>query len=173
MYEEQYEGGKFYARILNEFYGDIEELFLDPRFSKIEKIKTIGATFMAASGLQTDVNDQNPLDSVCDLVEFALAFESTMNRFNEALLNFAFELRMGLNFGPVTAGVIGTTKLFFDIWGDTVNVASRMDSTGERGHIQVPEHVAIALKDKYRFELRGEIDVKGKSRMTTYYLKPK
>ncbi|CAF4779348.1 unnamed protein product, partial [Rotaria sp. Silwood2] len=54
MYEEQYEGGKFYARILNEFYGDIEELFLDPRFSKIEKIKTIGSTFMAASGSQTD-----------------------------------------------------------------------------------------------------------------------
>jgi adenylate cyclase 9 len=59
MYEEQYEGGKFYARILNEFYGDIEELFLDPRFSKIEKIKTIGSTFMAASGLQSDENDQS------------------------------------------------------------------------------------------------------------------
>ena len=106
-------------------------------------------------------------------MEFALAFQSTMNRFNEALLNFAFELRMGFNFGPVTAGVIGTTKLFYDIWGDTVNVASRMDSTGEKGRIQVPEHVAIALKDKYHFELRGEIDVKGKSRMTTYYLQPK
>ncbi len=106
-------------------------------------------------------------------MEFALAFRSTMNRFNEALLNFAFELRMGLNYGPVTAGVIGTTKLFYDIWGDTVNVASRMDSTGEKGQIQVPEHVANALKDKYDFELRGEIDVKGKSRMTTYYLKPK
>jgi adenylate cyclase 9 len=61
MYEEQYEGGKFYARILNEFYGDIEELFLDPRFSKIEKIKTIGATFMAASGLQNDANHENSL----------------------------------------------------------------------------------------------------------------
>ncbi len=188
MYEEQYEGGKFYARILNEFYGDIEELFLDPRFSKIEKIKTIGSTFMAASGLQTDINDQNPLgkivssflkdilmnilDSVCDLIEFALAFQATMHRFNEALLNFAFEIRMGFNFGPVTAGVIGTTQLFYDIWGDTVNVASRMDSTGEKGRIQVPEHVALALGDKYKFELRGEIDVKGKSRMTTYFLKP-
>ncbi|CAF1102471.1 unnamed protein product [Adineta steineri] len=171
MYEEQYEGGKFYARILNEFYGDIEELFLDQRFSKIEKIKTIGATFMAASGLQTQSNQQDQLQSVYDLIEFALAFQKTMIRFNEALLNFAFELRMGFNFGPVTAGVIGTTKLFYDIWGDTVNVASRMDSTGEKGKIQVPEHVAFALKDKYQFELRGEIDVKGKSRMTTYFLK--
>jgi adenylate cyclase 9 len=61
MYEEQYEGGKFYARILNEFYGDIEELFLEPRFSKIEKIKTIGSTFMSASGLQADSNDENQL----------------------------------------------------------------------------------------------------------------
>lgn len=61
MYEEQYEGGKYYARILNEFYGDIEELFLNPKFSKIEKIKTIGATFMAASGLRSDPNDEQPL----------------------------------------------------------------------------------------------------------------
>ncbi len=95
-----------------------------------------------------------------------------MRRFNEALLNFAFELWMGLNFEPVTAGVIGTTKLFYDIWGDRVNVASWIDSTGGKGYIQVPEHVATALKDKYKFELRGEIEVKGKSPMTTYSLKP-
>ena len=95
-----------------------------------------------------------------------------MHRFNEALLNFTFELRMGFNYGPVTDGAIGTTKLFYDIWGDTVNLASRMDSTGEKGEIQVPEHVAMTLRDKYRFELRGEIEVKGKSRMTTYFLRP-
>ena len=106
-------------------------------------------------------------------MEFALAFQSTMYRFNEALLNFEFELRMGFNYGPVTAGVIGTTKLFYDIWGDTVNVASRMDSTGEKGKIQVPEKVALALENKYQFELRGEIEVKGKSRMKTYFLKQK
>ena len=65
LYEEQYEGGKYYARILNEFYGDIEELFLHERFSKIEKIKTIGATFMAASGLQTDAtNDPQSLGKI-------------------------------------------------------------------------------------------------------------
>ncbi len=89
----------------------------------------------------------NVSESVCDLVEFVLEFQSTMNRFNETLLNFAFELRMGLNFGPVTADVIGTTKLFYDIGGDTINVALRMDSTGEKGHIQVLEHVASALQD--------------------------
>jgi len=92
-------------------------------------------------------------------VEFALAFQATMHRFNKALLNFAFELRTSLNFGPVTAGVIVTTKLFYDIWGDTVNVASRMDSSDEKGQIQVPERVALTLQDKYDFELLGEIDV--------------
>ena len=174
MYEEQYEGGKFYARILNEFYGDIEELFLNPKFSKIEKIKTIGATFMAASGLQNESDDdENNLECVSNLIEFALAFQSTMKKFNEALLNFEFELRMGLNFGSVTAGVIGTTQLFYDIWGDTVNVASRMDSTGQKGQIQVPEHVALKLNDQYQFDYRGEIEVKGKSTMKTFFLKPK
>ncbi|CAF3368210.1 unnamed protein product [Rotaria sp. Silwood2] len=95
-----------------------------------------------------------------------------MRRFNEALLNFTFELRMDLNFGSVTASVIGTTKLFYDIWGDTVNVTSRMDSIDEKGHIQVSEHVAMALKDKSKFQLREEIEVKGKSRMITYFLEP-
>jgi adenylate cyclase 9 len=65
-------------------------------------------------------------------VEFASAFQSAMLRFNEALLNFAFELRKDFDFGPVTAGVIGTTKIFYDIWGDTVNEASGVDSTGKR-----------------------------------------
>jgi adenylate cyclase 9 len=69
MYEEQYEGGKFYARILNEFYGDIEELFLDPRFAKIEKIKTIGSTFMAASGLQADSDDEHQLGKILILIK--------------------------------------------------------------------------------------------------------
>jgi class 3 adenylate cyclase len=71
-----------------------------------------------------------------------------MKRFNEVLLNFAFELRMSFTFVPVTAGVVGTRKLFYKIWGDTVNVASRMDLTGGKGEIQVSEHVAIVLKDK-------------------------
>ncbi|CAF0845887.1 unnamed protein product [Didymodactylos carnosus] len=166
MYEEQYEGGKFYSRVLNEFYGDIEELLLNKKFEKIEKIKTIGATYMAASGLQDE--SVNSLEPVYNLLEFALQFQQTMKTFNEALLNFEFKLRIGFNYGPVTAGVIGTTKLFYDIWGDTVNVASRMDSTGQPDFIQVPEHVALTLTDRYTFQFRGEVDVKGKNKMNTY-----
>ena len=187
IYEEQFEGGQYYGRVLNEFYADIEELFFDSKFSKIDKIKTIGATYMVASGLQIDSNEQNSddksfvlfilfemiceniLESICKLIEFALAFQSTLHRFNEALLYFALEVRMGLNFGPVTAAVIDTTKLFYDIWGDTVNVASEMDLTGQIGRIQVPEHVALALSGRYSFEYRGKIDIKGKGCMNTYF----
>ncbi|CAF1003008.1 unnamed protein product, partial [Didymodactylos carnosus] len=168
MYEEQFEGGRFYSRVLNEFYGDIEELFLSKRFERIEKIKTIGSTYMAASGLQGESG--NSLEPVYNLMEFALQFQETMQSFNKALLYFVFELRIGFNYGPVTAGVIGTTKLFYDIWGDTVNVASRMDSTGQANFIQVPEHVAQTLSDRYTFELRGEVDVKGKNKMKTYFV---
>ncbi|CAF1097151.1 unnamed protein product, partial [Didymodactylos carnosus] len=168
MYEEQYEGGKFYSRVLNEFYGDIEELLLNKKFEKIEKIKTIGPTYMAASGLQGESIDR--LEPIYNLLDFALQFQQTMEKFNESLLNFKFELRIGFNYGPVTAGVIGTTKLFYDIWGDTVNVASRMDSTGEKNSIQVPENVKDKLNERYIFEPRGEIDVKGKNKMTTYFV---
>ena len=78
--------------------------------------------------------------------------------------------RVGLNFGDVTAGVIGTTKLYYDIWGDAVNIASRMESTGVQGRIQVPERCMHVLSEWYTFELRGSIFVKGKDNMTTFLL---
>ena len=82
-------------------------------------------------------------------------------------MNFS---RVGLNFGDVTAGVIGTTKLYYDIWGDSVNIASRMDSTGVQGRIQVPERCMHVLSEWYTFEMRGSIFVKGKDHMSTYLL---
>ena len=91
--------------------------------------------------------------------------------FNVSLFEFALELRIGYNVGDVTSGVIGTTKLYFDIWGDTVNTASRMDSTGAPGRIQTTQRCALLLAPRFDFERRGEVFVKGKDHMVTYYLK--
>jgi adenylate cyclase len=79
-------------------------------------------------------------------------------------------LRIGLASGPVVAGVVGARKFFYDVWGDAVNVASRMESTDVEGRIQVPDDVYERLHGKFVFEERGEIDVKGKGLMRTWYL---
>lgn len=76
--------------------------------------------------------------------------------------------RIGYSYGDITAGVIGTTKLFYDIWGDAVNIASRMDSTGVPGRIQLPSHCVPALQDHFTFESRGSVYVKGKDNMQVH-----
>ena len=80
------------------------------------------------------------------------------------------QMRIGMNTGPVGAGVIGTTKFAYDLWGDTVNTASRMETTGLPGRIQVTEETYSRLRDRYQFESRGAIDIKGKGQMVTYFL---
>lgn len=163
MYEETYEGGREFLRVLNEVIGDFDELLDRPEFSQVEKIKTIGPTYMAASGLNTEKRRMaaDPNEHLYQLMDFALALQETLDNFNKDLLNFAFKMKIGYNIGPVTAGVIGTTKLYYDIWGDTVNIASRMYSTGLKGRIQVSDNVRTILKDVYEFEFRAHIDVKG------------
>ncbi|MEM8863632.1 MAG: adenylate/guanylate cyclase domain-containing protein, partial [Chloroflexota bacterium] len=84
-----------------------------------------------------------------------------------------FQLRIGIHTGPVVAGVIGIRKFIYDLWGDTVNVASRMESKGSGGGIQVTTDVYDHLKARYQMEERGLIDVKGKGQMQTYWLKGK
>jgi adenylate cyclase len=79
-------------------------------------------------------------------------------------------IRIGIGSGPVVAGVVGTRKIFFDVWGDAVNVASRMESTGVPGQIQVSDETYARLKGDFVLEDRGEIDVKGKGRMRTWFL---
>ena len=82
----------------------------------------------------------------------------------------SFSLRIGIHTGPVVAGVIGKSKFAYDLWGDTVNVASRMESSGTENSIQVSEAVYRVLKEKFRFRKRGVVDIKGIGAMETYYL---
>lgn len=170
MYDESYLGGKEFLRVLNELIGDFDELLTLPRFQSVEKIKTIGSTFMAASGLNSKMrlqqNDEH--DHLFALMDFAIAMQKVVDNFNRNLLEFNLILRIGYNFGDVTAAVIGKTKLYYDIWGDAVNVASRMDSTGVNDRIQVGEHCLDILRQRYEFEHRGSVYVKGKDNMNVY-----
>ncbi|XP_064481498.1 adenylate cyclase type 9-like isoform X2 [Ornithodoros turicata] len=172
MYDESYEGGKEYLRVLNEVVGDFDELLSKPNFSNVTKIKTIGSTFMAASGLNPKLRRENPhpFMHLYELMDFAIAMQQVIEDFNQNLLEFNFIIRIGYCYGNVTAGVIGTTKLYYDIWGDAVNTASRMDSNGVPGRIQVPEHCLQALQEMYIFEPRGSVYIKGKDHMNVHLL---
>jgi class 3 adenylate cyclase len=123
---------------------------------------------MAASGLTGNTCGSSHIVAVAN---FALALFSQLEEFNDHSFG-NFSLRIGINVGPVVAGVIGTEKPHYDIWGNSVNVASRMDSSGIPGRIQVTEETKQILeREGFEFECRGEINVKGKGLMTTYFLK--
>ena len=171
FYEESYEGGKECYRVLNELIGDFDELLRKPAFSNIEKIKTIGATYMAAAGLnaQQCAEAAHPHAHLRALFDFALEMMRVVDDFNKNMLGFGFKLRIGFNHGPLTAGVIGTTKLLYDIWGDTVNIASRMDTTGVECRVQVSEEsYGVLSAMDYDFDYRGTVNVKGKGQMKTF-----
>ncbi|XP_061179996.1 adenylate cyclase type 1-like [Saccostrea echinata] len=160
-------------RVLNEILVDFDELLNEPRFRAIDKIKTIGSTYMAAVGLIPDYRIQETQGSMSSymelLIEFVLAMKDKLQVINENSYN-DFQLKVGVNIGPVVAGVIGAKKPQYDIWGNTVNVASRMESTGKPNAIQVTEDVYNVLHEKYEFQCRGVIKVKGKGDMVTYLL---
>ncbi|XP_028177775.1 Ca(2+)/calmodulin-responsive adenylate cyclase-like isoform X3 [Ostrinia furnacalis] len=160
-------------RLLNEIIADFDELLGEDRFSAIDKIKTVGSTYMAAVGLIPDkkmTDEPSSRKHMATLVEFVFAMRDKLKDINDNSYN-NFMLRVGINVGPVVAGVIGARKPQYDIWGNTVNVASRMDSTGLPNHTQVTEEVYQALKDMpYQFVCRGKVKVKGKGEMTTYFL---
>lgn len=173
MYDETYLGGKEYLRVLNELIADFDELLSRPEFCNVTKIKTIGSTYMAASGLNPHFRSQNEFEHqhLFQLIDFAVALQGVIDSFNRDLLEFNLILRVGYNHGDITAGVIGTRKLYYDIWGDAVNIASRMDSTGVPGRIQVGEDCLQILNKRYEFEQRGVVYVKGKDNMNVYLLK--
>lgn len=130
----------------------------------LEKIKTYGDAYMAVGGLPTPRPDHAHA-----IAELALAMQETIQDFQDHT-GEPFSLRIGINTGPVVAGVIGTKKFSYDLWGDTVNIASRMESEGIPGKIQVTDSTHTALQSKYLLEPRGTISIKGRGSMMTYWL---
>lgn len=149
------------VRFLDTLYTDLDAL-VDKH--GLEKIKTSGDSYMVVSGV--------PLpraDHVQALACLALDMADAVSDLTDPE-GRAVPLRIGLASGPVVAGVVGSRKFFYDVWGDAVNVASRMESTDVEGRIQVPQSVYERLKDDYLLEERGFVDVKGKGQMQTWYL---
>ncbi|XP_031441648.1 adenylate cyclase type 2b [Clupea harengus] len=162
-------------RLLNEIIADFDELLSKPKFSGVEKIKTIGSTYMAATGLNVTLGPECSQDDrqymhIGTMVEFAFALVGKLDVINKHSFN-DFKLRVGINHGPVIAGVIGAQKPQYDIWGNSVNVASRMESTGVLGKIQVTEETNRILQTLgYVCSCRGIINVKGKGELKTYFV---
>uniref|UniRef100_A0A8C2Z3R2 Adenylate cyclase type 5 n=1 Tax=Cyclopterus lumpus TaxID=8103 RepID=A0A8C2Z3R2_CYCLU len=157
-------------RLLNEIIADFDEIISEDQFRQLEKIKTIGSTYMAASGLNDSTYDKAGRSHIRALADYAMRMMDQMKYINEHSFN-NFKMKIGLNIGPVVAGVIGARKPQYDIWGNTVNVASRMDSTGVPERIQVTADMYQVLSSyNYSLEYRGLVTVKGKGEMMTYFL---
>jgi class 3 adenylate cyclase len=149
------------VQALNELFSAFDRL---ARRHGLEKIKTIGDAYMVAGGLPTPRPDHAEA-----VAEMALAMREEVARRSDPS-GRPLAVRIGIDTGPVEAGVIGTSKFSYDLWGDTVNTASRMESHGVPGCIQVTERAYRRLRDGYRFQRRGPVQVRGMGEMVTWFL---
>jgi len=149
------------VNLLNQIFSDFDQLA--HRYG-LEKIKTIGDAYMVVGGLPIPM-----VNHAEAIAQMALDMQQSVTRF-QTDNGEPFQIRIGINTGSVVAGVIGRKKFIYDLWGDAVNVASRMESSGLPGRIQVTAATYERLKDKYLFEERGPTFVKGKGEMITYWL---
>jgi adenylate cyclase len=134
----------------------------------MEKIKTIGDSYMAAGGLPTP-NTTHATDAIKAAIEMRDFIAQGKAAKMAAGLPY-FEIRIGIHTGPVVAGIVGVKKFQYDIWGDTVNTASRMESSGEAGKINISETTYQLVKDKFNCEYRGEVEAKGKGKVKMYFV---
>ena len=148
---------------LNELFSEFDDLSV--RFD-LEKIKTIGDAYMVISGAP----EENPLHAE-KILDMAIEMLNVLYIWQKKE-SVDLGLRIGIHTGSIVAGVIGKKKFIFDIWGDTVNTASRMESHGEPGKIHLSGVTYDLLKDKYNFSSRGKIKIKGKGEMETYFFNP-
>lgn len=147
---------------LNDLFSRFDKRAID---CGVEKIKTIGDSYMAVCGLPTPNKNHASI-----LIKFACGMFDDMKKFN-ANSNLKFEMRIGINSGEVVAGVIGKSKFIYDLWGDTVNVASRMESSGKSGFIHVSECTKKLVLSDIEFYEDEQIEVKGKGLMKTCFVK--
>lgn len=168
---------------LNEIICEFDKLLFEPCFvCRIEKIKVAGTTYMAACGLEasrrnsmhsTESEEDSNDNVVKVMAQFAVQMMSVLDKMiaRSFTTSKPYKLRIGISHGEVTAGVVGAQKPLYDIWGDAVNMASRMDTTGLPGKIQVTVDTAAVLQQQgVKCHLRGETYVKPKGKVTTYFV---
>lgn len=149
------------VKFLNRFYGECDDLV---ERHGLEKVKTSGDCYIVVSGVP-----QPKSDHLEALARFALSLSDSVGHLTDHT-GETVSIRIGLAAGPVVAGVVGTSRFFYDVWGDPVNVAARMESTGFPGRIQVPQDVYERLRERFVFEERGTVAVKGKGMLHTWFL---
>ena len=147
--------------LLDQLFGQFDALV--ERY-ELEKIKTIGDCYMAAAGIPV------PRDDHAQALALVALDMLEVVRANGPMGDRGLELRIGINSGPVVAGVIGRKRFLYDLWGDAVNIADRMQTHGTPGRIQVTRATYELLKDEFVLEPRGTIEVRGKGEMETWYL---
>ncbi|TFH46750.1 MAG: adenylate/guanylate cyclase domain-containing protein [Lysobacterales bacterium] len=150
---------------LNQYFSAFDDI---TERHNLEKLKTIGDAYMCAGGLPEE-NRTHPVDACRAALEIQ-EFMTRVNRQREKMRLQPWELRIGLHTGPVMAGVVGKKKFTYDIWGDAVNIAARMESTGEAGRITLSESTYHRVKDEFECEHRGPIEAKNKGALDTYFL---